>query len=610
MKTGKLALILILTATASTSFAADQIHWTVTGQKSVAFDWHSTSATDSKIRYGTSSGDYGNEVTAVHPTPLPSSTGLFWEAKITGLVENTLYYYAIGTGPEHTFQTPPARGNSDFIVHAEGDVGSTADMMSVQALIAGDLPRFVLMLGDLTYGDTGGLTKVDKHFNDVMVWSQDAAYMPAWGNHDWSTSIIDLAQINEYEGRFNFPNSKTSPGAAEVIGNGPGEDWYWFDYGNVRFIAYPEPYSSASRPDWNSKAKTLMDAAQADDDINFIVTFGHIPAYSSGYHNGNSTLKDIMDGLGDGHSKYVLNVNGHSHNYERSFPQHGVVHLTVGTGGGKSLQTVGTCLWLICEQPAWSDFRAMYFGFVQLHFTKTGIQGSFICGPAEPGKNDITCNPGDVADVFTIGKPVADNLVHHWKFDETSGTTAFDSAGTNNAALSNSSWVAGKIGNAASFNGTNTSGNAGKIDFGTGNFTVAHWVKVNDFKDFAGIFNNRSSTSGNTGFHTRTDGTSTIKALIDFGATSKNLAITNAAAGTWYHVAVSVDRAGLMKLYVNGVLAGQTDISAFSATSITNTDSVRLGRDQVSNYFNGVIDDLRIYDSVLSATEIFDLYKQ
>jgi hypothetical protein len=407
MKFYKLLFILIITVTSAVSFAADQIHWTITGQNSVTVDWHGTSS-ESTIRYGTSSGNLTNEVTAVHPSPLPSSPGSFWEARITGLAENTLYYYAIENGPEHNFRTPPVRGSSDFIVYAEGDIGSTTNMRTIQGLMATDLPRFVLMLGDLTYGDSNGLTIVERHYNDVLVWSQDAAYMYALGNHDWSSSSSDLAQLNEYEGRFDFPNSQTSPGAGAAIGNGPGEDWSWFDYGNVRFISYPEPFSGAWS-DWSGKAKTLMDAAQADANINFIVTFGHRTAYSSGHHNGNSTLKGILDGLGDGHSKYVLNVNGHSHNYERSFPQHGVTHLTVGTGG-KSLEIDGSCLWLTCTQPDWSDFRAMYLGYEQLHFTKTGIQGSFICGPAVSGQNDISCSLGAVADSFTLGTPVADNV--------------------------------------------------------------------------------------------------------------------------------------------------------------------------------------------------------
>lgn len=248
-----------------------------------------------------------------------------------------------------------------------------------------------------------------------------------------------------------------------------------------------------------------------------------------------------------------------------------------------------------------------------------GSGGSFSTSALTAGKHTITASAtdsgsltGSSAITVTVnasggGGPAP---AHQWRFDETSGTTAADSTGTNNATLGNVSWVAGKIGNAAAFNGTNASGEAGKIDFATGNFTVAHWVKVTGFKSFAGIFNNRSSASGNIGFHTRTDDTNSLSALIDFGTTSKKLAVTNAATGTWYHVAVSVDRAGSMKLYVNGALSGQVDISAFSATSLTNPDNVRLGRDQGSNYFNGVLDDLRLYNSALSAAEIQNLYNE
>jgi hypothetical protein len=199
-------------------------------------------------------------------------------------------------------------------------------------------------------------------------------------------------------------------------------------------------------------------------------------------------------------------------------------------------------------------------------------------------------------------------LTHHWKFDETSGITALDSVGTNVANFSSPLWVVGKKGNAVSLNGTNASGTAGTIDFGLSNFTVAHWVNVTAFKNFAGIFNNRSSVTGNVGFQTRTDGTNTFTALIDFGATSKSVAVANVAVGTWNHVAVTVERAGLMKLYLNGVLAGQVDISTFSTTSITNTDAVRIGRDQASNFYSGALDDLQLYNAALSASEIQTIY--
>src|SRR4051812_35999478 len=60
--------------------------------------------------------------------------------------------------------------------------------------------------------------------------------------------------------------------------------------------------------------------------------------------NRASSLAGYMDALGDRYSKYVLNINGHSHDYERTFPQHGVVHVTIGTGGSP-LEEGWLCLW-------------------------------------------------------------------------------------------------------------------------------------------------------------------------------------------------------------------------------------------------------------------------
>ncbi len=389
--------------------AADEIHWTITAQTSVAFDWRGP---ENSIRYGLTSS-YGQVVTATTPNPLPfSSAGPFWEARITGLRENTLYHYSIGSSPDHTFRTPQPRGVSDFVVYAEGDIGDSADwwrVTDIQNMIGAGRPHFVLAVGDLTYGNSVGQDAVDTHFNDVMVWSREAAYMPAWGNHEWDSPGGD--DLRNYKGRFDLPNPQTSPGAPSP--GGTGEDWSWFDYGNVRFISYPEPYDwSQTWDDWYLRAKTFMDQAQNDPAITFIVTFGHQPAYSSGYHAGEPDLANYMGQLGATHSKYMLNLNGHSHNYERSHPQSGVTHLTVGVGGADLEQNSGGCLWPGgCPPPSWSAFRAMHHAAVELRFTSTAILGTVYCGP--PGDsgnlNDITCTVGSIMDSFVIGtQPVSD----------------------------------------------------------------------------------------------------------------------------------------------------------------------------------------------------------
>ena len=396
LKRGVLAIpLLTLLGNWRPAFCADEIHWTITGQTSVAFDWRGSNNT---IRFGTTTA-YNRMVFANPPDPYPfSSPGPFWEAHLTGLAENTLYHYSVGFGPDHTFRTPPARGSSNFTVHAMGDIGSTLEnpaVAGVQSLIAAGNPHFVLALGDLTYGNRHGQIVVDQHFNDVMVWSQDIPYMPVWGNHEWDYPEGD--DLRNYKGRFHLPNAVASAGAPSP--GCCGEDWYWFDYGDVRFVAIPDRYPGAYA-DWYTQVGPIMAAAQSDSLIRFIVTFGHRPAYTSGnYAPGELELRAKIDSLGVRYDKFRLNLAAHDHNYQRSHPQRGVVHVTAGTGGSG--------VYPFGSNQSWSAARLLRHGALRLKFTPAGIEGTLLCGPASSGDN-VTCTVGSVIDSFFIAPPTLD----------------------------------------------------------------------------------------------------------------------------------------------------------------------------------------------------------
>src|SRR3954454_18364152 len=371
--------------------AVDEVHYTFTSATSVAIDWRGDA---NDVRWGLTT-DYGNTAQGVAPAWAPwSSAGPFWQLELNGLPRGTTYHYSIGGGRDFTFHTPPS---GSFRFDAISDVGDTVSFSKLGATlsaIANDEPAFVLMVGDLTYANASGasISVVDQHFNDMMnSWGSSAAYMPAWGNHEYDVPGSD--DLRNYKGRLLMPNAQASPGSPAI--SCCGDDWGWFDAGPVRFISYPEPWTGAWA-DWQAKANVLMNQAQNDPSIKYIITDGHRPAYSTGYHPGEAQLASILDGFGSSYSKYVLNINGHSHDYERFQPIQGVTHITVGTPSSVELPWSST--------DSRTAFRAMHLAHLRADVSDTGLRIQSVCDLAT-SKDDTTCVQGSVLDEYTIGTP-------------------------------------------------------------------------------------------------------------------------------------------------------------------------------------------------------------
>jgi hypothetical protein len=77
----------------------------------------------------------------------------------------------------------------------------------------------------------------------------------------------------------------------------------------------------------------------------------------------------------------------------------------------------------------------------------------------------------------------------------------------------------------------------------------------------------------------------------------------------WLHFVATVDvAANTIKWYKNGSLRDTDTLSGFSITPENGTAPIRLGTRDFASYFRGAIDNLLIYDRVLSAFEVNQLY--
>ena len=202
----------------------------------------------------------------------------------------------------------------------------------------------------------------------------------------------------------------------------------------------------------------------------------------------------------------------------------------------------------------------------------------------------------EIQTIYNSGTPVTSpstsGLISRYDFT----ANANDSQGSNNGTSS-----AIKLGTGAyEFDGTDDFVNLG-TDSGLNLLnggTVAMWVNTDNITDrrFAGKGSNGawellSETTDNK-----------VKFRVNDGSVKNVIGTTALSDGTWYHIAGVYDKsAGEIRLYVNGTLENTTTGVGQIATINTAT---YLGRNEGGNYYDGKIDDVGIWDRVLTATEI------
>jgi uncharacterized protein (TIGR02145 family) len=205
-------------------------------------------------------------------------------------------------------------------------------------------------------------------------------------------------------------------------------------------------------------------------------------------------------------------------------------------------------------------------------------------------------------------------LVGHWTFDggDITSTTAIDRSGQgNNGTLTNvPKPTAGIIGQGIRFDSTQSQSITAASAIGdiSSDVTFGGWVKPT--VSGSGYFFSRGQDGYGDGWSLllyAKAGAVPQAAIVDSNPSQRTVnGITTLQAGTWYHIiGVRNSAAGSIKIYVNGQYEGE---ATGSGPNLRNSSvGLRFGAYN-AGFFEGTIDDVRIYNRILSATEIQKLY--
>jgi len=221
-------------------------------------------------------------------------------------------------------------------------------------------------------------------------------------------------------------------------------------------------------------------------------------------------------------------------------------------------------------------------------------------------------NPSGVWDTYFHGV---------WHLNESSGSTSDSTSYSNDGTVYNSPQynVAGKIAGAMQFDGDLFSGDYiscgdpvdGSLDFGTGDFTIACWVKTTQ-EDWVSLIHKIDITDA---------GPEGYALCMEDGKLFALLAENNAlhildvgkkfiADGQWHHIAVVFDRDIEATYYIDGTVDTGTKISMWTG-STSNTLPFWIARqyDGFNKYFLGTMDEIRVSNSTRSQAWVNTSYR-
>lgn len=200
-------------------------------------------------------------------------------------------------------------------------------------------------------------------------------------------------------------------------------------------------------------------------------------------------------------------------------------------------------------------------------------------------------------------------LVAHWTFDEAGGSTAYDSANGYHGTIHGADWTNGIIGGALSFDGVDDYVGTLNDIFSNAQLasgaTLTAWFKT-DSTAYGYMADNEGYMSLGVN-HIYAPYPNKLVGVVD-GGYNRFFSSPNVNDNFWHHAAIVWNGTDTVSLYLDGVIV------SFGLSGPPNPDSetrsFTIGRHSdlsKSWFFDGLVDDVRIYNHALTTGEIQQL---
>jgi len=221
-----------------------------------------------------------------------------------------------------------------------------------------------------------------------------------------------------------------------------------------------------------------------------------------------------------------------------------------------------------------------------------------------------TGTEGIIADGITSG------LIGYWKLDEATGTYVGDFSGSGNFGTSTGTYAtSGYIGGARKFNGVSDYIRTNSVaTISTSSVSLCAWFRtINPSQAGQGVVYNGSDNSANGyGWFINKEGVSSGNIHLLYGGIFWFDTGIKISDSNWHHGCMVINSDGHPEFLLDGIVSYSGSSKTINLPTLyleIGRNDYAIGHPGTARYFNGLIDDIRVYNRALSSTEINTIYR-